>query len=107
VLVSVLLLQVKATSKWPSTVNKHSRLKSSVSEKNSIYHIFKAWAAQLVSQWATGWTPGVLLPAGTTDFSLFHSIQTNCDSNPTPTQYAKSFIIGLTLHIAEHFITVY
>jgi hypothetical protein len=31
---------------------------------------------------ATGWTDGVRLPAGARDFSLLHSVQTNCGAHP-------------------------
>jgi hypothetical protein len=64
-------------------LNSHSRFKCSVSEKNNIYDIFRAWGSSVLKQ-GTGWASRVLFQAGTTQFLPFHSVQTVSGSNPTP-----------------------
>jgi hypothetical protein len=81
-------------------VDKHSRLKLSVSEKNGIYCIFKAWASS--AGIAIGHrldTPGSV-PRRDNTFSLFHSIQTDSGSNPAPkTIYnGQWWLYPLSLH---------
>jgi hypothetical protein len=85
-LASVLLFQVQATSKWPSTLS--INIHNAVFKRKMVFIPFsKLGAAHLVSWWGTGWTPGIQFPTGTTH--LLYSIVSRPPLVPTqpPTQH--------------------